>query len=338
MRLRKFLFRVQAVIAAICITFAGSPASGQDVGFTGTVLHLSATTLPTYCSNGDVRVNSSILQICNSNTWAGIGSLPSVVASTSNTSYFPVFVAANSTSQQAITVGPMTYNPSTNVLTATTFAGNASTATSATSATNATTTALTTKSDNVSYFLEFVSANSSSNQAHNVGPATYNPSTSTLTATTFVGALTGNATNVTASSNTSLTSLSNLATIGTITSGTWNGTKLAAAYQQPATQSLTTCSTARTIDWSTGNTFDLLLTNGNTCVLTFSNPTDAQVINIWLHQPASTGSAVVTFPTVKWFPSGQPTITTGASALDVCTCTYNATAAAYACSCLQNGG
>lgn len=146
----------------------------------------------------------------------------------------------------------------------------------------------------------------------------------------------GNATNITATSNATLTTISTLVSIGTITTGVWNGTAIAPAYQAPATQALTTCTTARTVDWSTGNSFTLLLTNSDACTLTFSNPTSGQTINIWLSQPASTGSATVVWPSAKWFPAGAPTMTTGGSALDVCTCTYNGTS--YACNCLQNGG
>ena len=43
------------------------------------------------------------------------------------------------------------------------------------------------------------------------------------------GNISGNAANISASSNTSLTSLANLATVGTITTGTWNGTTIAVA-------------------------------------------------------------------------------------------------------------
>lgn len=68
-------------------------------------------------------------------------------------------------------------------------ASTATSATSATTATNATNAATITKADNVNYFLAFVAANSSSNQAVDVGPATYNPSTSTLTVTTLGGTL-----------------------------------------------------------------------------------------------------------------------------------------------------
>jgi len=91
------------------------------------------------------------------------------------------------------------------VVTATSFSGdltgdvtgNADTATNSTNAANVGT---TTKADNVEYYLALFDANSTANQAARVGPATYNPSTNTITATTFVGAVTG-----TASGNTTYT-------------------------------------------------------------------------------------------------------------------------------------
>jgi hypothetical protein len=52
----------------------------------------------------------------------------------------------------------------------------------------------------------------------------------TMNSGNFVGTLTGNATNITASSNTSLTSLANLATVGTIGTGVWNGSSIATTY------------------------------------------------------------------------------------------------------------
>ncbi len=52
----------------------------------------------------------------------------------------------------------------------------------------------------------------------------------TVNSGNFIGTLSGNATNITASSNTSLTSLSNLATVGTITSGTWQGSSISTTY------------------------------------------------------------------------------------------------------------
>ncbi|MCS5558355.1 MAG: hypothetical protein NZ738_03055, partial [Oceanospirillaceae bacterium] len=66
------------------------------------------------------------------------------------------------------------------------------------------------------------------------GDLHYNPSTGTVTATVFVGALTGNASGtaatVTGGTQASITSAANLVTIGTIGTGVWQGTAIDGAY------------------------------------------------------------------------------------------------------------
>ena len=67
---------------------------------------------------------------------------------------------------------------------------------------------------------------------------TYNAGTGTLTATAFVGPITGDVTGnasgtaatVTGGTQASITSAANLATVGTIATGVWNGTAIAQAY------------------------------------------------------------------------------------------------------------
>jgi hypothetical protein len=63
------------------------------------------------------------------------------------------------------------------------------------------------------------------------GTLNYNPSSGTLTSTTFVGALTGNASGtaatVTGGTQASITSAANLVTVGTIGTGVWEGTTIA---------------------------------------------------------------------------------------------------------------
>lgn len=118
--------------------------------------------------------------------------------STTNATVYPMWVTAagNVPPFVSTTAGKLSFNPSTSTLTATTFAGNASTATTATNATNGATVSIAT---NASFFPLFVAASANSNQPFNLDAAgfTYNPSTNTLTATTFVGALTGNASTAT---------------------------------------------------------------------------------------------------------------------------------------------
>lgn len=133
------------------------------------------------------------------------------VATTSvstNASFYPTFVASSTNSNQAIDLGTgLTFNPSTNNLSTTTFtgalAGNATTATSATSATNATNIATTAVSTNASFFPLFVASSTNSNQAASLDASgiTYNPSTNNLTTTTFTGALVGNADTATTATN-----------------------------------------------------------------------------------------------------------------------------------------
>lgn len=102
-----------------------------------------------------------------------------------------------------------------------------------------------------------------------------------------------------------------------------------------ACQSLGTCATAVTVDWSTGNCFTVTLTNGDTCAVTYSNATSGQYITIDYYQPGSTGSAVVSYSTTTlWAGGTTPTMTTGASKSDSCTIKYNGTD--YRGSCVQD--
>lgn len=134
----------------------------------------------------------------------------------SDTTLSVVLVANQATGNQLPHIdGGLTYNASTNALTATTFVGsltgNADTATSATSATSATTATTATGATNINIsttdgntsdttmFPVLVGANATGNQLPHIDGLglTYNASTNALTATTFSGALSGNATTAT---------------------------------------------------------------------------------------------------------------------------------------------
>ncbi len=106
-----------------------------------------------------------------------------------------------------------TFNPSTDILYATTFngalAGNATTATTATNSTNGNTTQV---SNNALYYPLMVSSTTNGFQAHDLMTGfTFNPSTDVLMATTFNGALSGNAT-----TSTTATNATNMATVSTV--------------------------------------------------------------------------------------------------------------------------
>ena len=102
-----------------------------------------------------------------------------------NATFYPVFASTNTGNlplKVDKTTNPLSYNPSTGLLTSTTFSGalsgNATTATTATNATNVATTAVST---NASYYPTFVSATTGNNPASVDADLTYNPSTNTLT-------------------------------------------------------------------------------------------------------------------------------------------------------------
>jgi hypothetical protein len=107
-----------------------------------------------------------------------------ITAVSANASYYPTFVSAT-TGYLPVDVGTgLTFNPSTNNLTTTTFTGalvgNASTATTAATATNIT---ITTVATNATFYPVFVSA-ATGNLAPDVSTGlTFNPSTNTLTTT-----------------------------------------------------------------------------------------------------------------------------------------------------------
>lgn len=121
-------------------------------------------------------------------------------ADAADTTTFLAFVNAGTDSNQGIRYNTgLTYNAATNSLSATTFVGALSgNATTATTATNATNVATLSDTADTTAFITFVPLASDTNQSvkYNSG-LTYNAVTNSLSATTFVGALSGNATTAT---------------------------------------------------------------------------------------------------------------------------------------------
>lgn len=121
-------------------------------------------------------------------------------ADAADTTTFLAFVNAGTDSNQGIRYNTgLTYNAATNSLSSTTFVGALSgNATTATTATNATNVATLSDTADTTAFITFVPLASDTNQAikYNSG-LTYNAVTNSLSATTFVGALSGNATTAT---------------------------------------------------------------------------------------------------------------------------------------------
>jgi len=112
--------------------------------------------------------------------------------------YYPTFSTNTSGSQALLASAGLSFNATSGTLTTTNFSGNATTATTANTATNATnvgTTSNTTTASNcpIGFFI-----NSSGTQAVQVNTnLNFQPTTNTLRATTFEGALTGTASSAT---------------------------------------------------------------------------------------------------------------------------------------------
>jgi hypothetical protein len=172
--------------AAIFADHGGYVAMPQTLGTADFILKATgATAQPTW-------INS------NSTGFTAFTSTNVITTSdTSDTSAVIAFVPAATDGNQAIKYNSgLTYNAVSNSLSATTFVGALSgNATSATTATNATNVATTSDTSDTVAYIAFVPLASDTNQAvkYNSG-LTYNAVSNSLSATTFVGALSGNAT------------------------------------------------------------------------------------------------------------------------------------------------
>lgn len=208
---------------------------GQQTGVFQT-LKLLPTTLPITCNPGDIKTKSStsVPNYCSAtNTWSALGgaSAATTISTTQNvvnSTFYPLFVPSSTNGQQATSLSTgFSINPSTDVVTATTFSGalsgnatSATTATNATSSTNATNVSTTNTNTNSSFFPTFVSTTTNGNQLERVTSGfSVNPSTDVVTATTFSGALSGNATSATTATNS--TNSTNVGTTNTNTSSSF---------------------------------------------------------------------------------------------------------------------
>ena len=208
-------------IRAGSITLTSSSIGTNDTISASTSVSGQSFILPEYSDSGGTIVASGSYPsdknnyILKSNTFIGAGAKPTWIdpsatgftaftstnvttaSDTSDAETFIAFVPLASAINQGIKYNSgLTYNAVTNSVKATTFvgalSGNATTATTATNATNVATTVDTT---DVQAFLAFVPLASDTNQGvrYNSG-LTYNAVSNSLTATTFVGAFSGNAT------------------------------------------------------------------------------------------------------------------------------------------------
>jgi phosphopantetheine adenylyltransferase len=152
--------------------------------------------------NGDVKINGSVYPPTNA-TSVSITPFPVTLQD-----YYMTFVGGSGNQTPHYdNVNTFTYNPASQRLTAQQFQG--SLIGNADNATNATNVRITSDNTNGTYFILFSKTSGTGNykslfQDDTTTPLTYNPSTSTLSATTFVGDLSGNALTATNATNVGL--------------------------------------------------------------------------------------------------------------------------------------
>jgi len=172
---------------------------------------------------------------------ASVGTAVTVADESSDTTCFPLFTTAATGDLPPKSGTNLTFNSSSGLLTATLLAGDLTGNVTGTAdvATVATTVTITdnesTDESNAIIFTAGGDVDGGNIGLESDGTLTYNPSTGKITATGFVGTLTGDVTGntsgtaatVTGGTQAAITSAANLVTVGTITTGVWQGTTVA---------------------------------------------------------------------------------------------------------------
>jgi len=170
------------------ITIEGR-GTGDVILETATIprLTISETGLMTF--QGGMTYNNATNTVTGSNWGGNIN----ITDTATNATFYPVFTSDDGQQILRINKAPiqLIYNPATDTLTCSNFAGNASTASTSTTATNANNALVTSDNTSGTYFIPFTKTSGTGNKAlfqdDTTGPLTYDPSTATLTATNFAG-------------------------------------------------------------------------------------------------------------------------------------------------------
>ena len=231
-------------------SFDGTANIAVALSATSTAL-ASARTIGGVSFDGTANINLPGVNASGTQDTSGTAALATSITATANNTadetVYLTFVDGVSGSQGIETDSGLTYNPSTGVLTATTFTG----AVSGTVTDAAHVTITDNESTNENNLIPFVEDAASSTGNHGLemdGDFHYNPSTGAVTATTFVGNLTGNVTGNTSGTSGSTTgnaaTATALATARTIGGTSFDGSaNIAVALAATAT----TLATARDI-------------------------------------------------------------------------------------------
>ena len=158
-------------------------------GSTGSITGLTSVASTTF--TGALTGNAD-----TSTTAASATTVALTATNSTNGTHYLLFADGATGNEDVRTDTALTYNPSTDTLTAATFSGalsgNATTATTAGIAT--TVTLVASNTTNATHYITFVDTATGNENVRTDTDLTYNPSTNTLTAATFSGALSGNAT------------------------------------------------------------------------------------------------------------------------------------------------
>ncbi len=175
-------------------------------GTTGELLTSATAGTPTWTAQSAITAG-------NATNAANIGT---TLQTTSASTFYPTFVPSNTTStgQAADVATGLSYVPTTNTLSATTFSGALSG-----NATSASTVGTTATSTSGTDYLLFVTSSANSNQGVQLNSSvSVNPNTATITATTFSGNLTGTASNATSVNGVSYPATPGTNTVPVVTS------------------------------------------------------------------------------------------------------------------------
>lgn len=228
---------------------------------------------------------------------SGSPSYPTITDdTTTNSTHYVVLedVTSGSASGIKVSSSKLTFNPSTGVLAATGFSGpltgNASTATTATNANNiniASTDGNT--ADTTMCVVLAASLTTGNQQLHLDGGLVYNASTNNLTATTFTGALSGNAT--TATTATTATNVSG--TVAIANGGT--GQTTAPAAMAALIGFTTTATAAGTTTLTTSSTYYQVFTGTSTQTVVL--PVNTSLATGWSYYIVNNSTGALTVQT-----------------------------------------
>jgi hypothetical protein len=232
------------------LLFADGSTGNEDVRATNTLTYIPNTgTLSSTVFSGSLTGNADTATTAASATTVAL-----TATNTTAASHFITFVDSATGNENVRTDTDLTYNPSTNTLTAGTFSGalsgNATTATTATAATTVTLVA-TNNPVSATYYPIFVEAATGNEEARTDTGLSYNPNTNTLTTATFSGALSGNANTATTAGTVTTAAQPSITSVGSLTGLTVNGNTSIQSIFERATVTASAISSSTNIDIST---------------------------------------------------------------------------------------